>query len=293
MFNRRNILIGTGVFLVLLVYILIPRGGSESPAPERSAQPAENSASAGGAPAVEKRQANTGQSAQQLYTRARKLLEDRQLVEAKQVFQELLNNHPGTQDIEEIERNLAKINMELIFSNTPVPQSVTHEVVPGDTLGELAKKYGTTVDLIKKSNNLGSDVIRVGQKLRVWTGEFNVYVDKSQNILILRTGNEVVKVYDVATGKNNSTPVGEFKVSTKLTDPVWYNKGVVVPPESPANELGSRWLGFDIQGYGIHGTTRPETIGTQSTAGCVRMRNSDVEELFSLLTRGTLVKIVD
>ena len=57
--------------------------------------------------------------------------------------------------------------------------------------------------------------------------------------------------------------------------------------------LGSRWLGFNMPGYGIHGTIEPETIGKQVTAGCVRMRNSDVEELYDILPLGTEVSIVD
>jgi lipoprotein-anchoring transpeptidase ErfK/SrfK len=76
-------------------------------------------------------------------------------------------------------------------------------------------------------------------------------------------------------------------------DPVWFNKGIVVPPESPQNVLGSRWLGFDLSGYGIHGTIEPDTIGQQVTAGCVRMHNKDVEELYNIIPRGTRVAVVD
>jgi len=172
-------------------------------------------------------------------------------------------------------------------------KTVVHEVVSGDTLGALSKRYNVPIEMIKKSNNLVSNIIRVGQKLRVWTGTFNILVDKSQNILILKDGDDVLKVYAVSTGKDNSTPIGEFKVVSKLIDPVWFNKGIVVPPESPQNVLGSRWLGFDIAGYGIHGTIEPETIGRQETAGCIRMHNEEVEELYSLIPRGTQVVVVD
>ena len=138
-----------------------------------------------------------------------------------------------------------------------------------------------------------SDVIRIGQKLRIWKSDFNIHVDKSQNILILKDGNEVVKTYIVSTGENNSTPVGEYSVTTKLVDPVWFNKGIVIPPESPENALGTRWMGFDLPGYGIHGTDEPETLGSQATAGCVRMLNAEVEELYSMVPKGTTVVIVD
>ena len=50
---------------------------------------------------------------------------------------------------------------------------------------------------------------------------------------------------------------------------------------------------FDKDGYGIHGTTDPVSIGTQATQGCVRMLNNEVEELFDILPEGTEVVIVD
>jgi lipoprotein-anchoring transpeptidase ErfK/SrfK len=169
-----------------------------------------------------------------------------------------------------------------------------HEVVVGDTLGKIAKQYNVAMDLIKTSNAMTSDVVRVGQRLRIWTGKFTVSVSKSQNVLMLKSDDDILKVYNVSTGANNSTPIGTFKVVNKIQDPVWYKEtGAVVPPESPENALGSRWIGLDIKGYGIHGTVQPDKIGQQVTAGCVRMRNPDVEELYKILPYGTEVVIVD
>ena len=147
--------------------------------------------------------------------------------------------------------------------------------------------------MIKKINNLPSDKINPGRKLKIWTGKFSVLADKSQNILMLKCNNEIIKTYDVSTGLNNSTPAGTFKITTKLVNPVWYKSGAVVLPDSPENILGTRWMGFDLEGYGIHGTTSPESIGTQATAGCVRMLNNEVEELYTFLPQGTEVTIVD
>ncbi len=229
----------------------------------------------------------------ELYDRAATLRQKGEMMEAKQVYKQISSEYPDYERIESVQTELEDLNMRIIFSNAPAPQAVMHEVQIGDTLGKLAKKYGTTVELIRTSNNLKDDSIRVGQKLRVWMGKFNVLVDKSQNILLLKDGDEVIKVYKVSTGKDNNTPVGTFKITSRLTDPVWFNRGAVVPPDSPQNVLGSRWLGFDIPGYGIHGTIEPETIGQQVTAGCVRMLNRDVEQLYSLLPLGTEVVIVD
>lgn len=44
---------------------------------------------------------------------------------------------------------------------------MTHAVLPGETLGKIAQRYGTTSKAIRRDNRLRSDSIRVGQKLRV------------------------------------------------------------------------------------------------------------------------------
>jgi lipoprotein-anchoring transpeptidase ErfK/SrfK len=87
--------------------------------------------------------------------------------------------------------------------------------------------------------------------------------------------------------------VGAFKILVKLENPVWYKAGAVIPPESPDNVLGTRWMGFDLEGYGIHGTVDPDKIGQQVTSGCIRMRNEEVEELYKIVPRGTPVTVVD
>ena len=129
--------------------------------------------------------------------------------------------------------------------------------------------------------------------LKINTAKFSVLVDKSQNILTLKSNEKVAKVYSASTGANNCTPTGTFTITSKLTNPVWYTAGAVVPAGSPDNILGSRWLGLSKQGYGIHGTTQPESIGKQVTQGCVRLPNEDVEELYIILPIGSEGTIVD
>ena len=233
-------------------------------------------------------------SAKELHRKAEDLVKDNELGQARELYQQIVTNYPDADDIDTVQKELEDLNLNIIFSNKVIDgKTVVHEVGVGDSLGKIAKQYGTTTELIKRSNNLRSDVIQVGQKIRVWTSKFNIFVDKSQNKLILKDGDVVLKVYDVSTGANNSTPIGKFKITSKLVDPVWFNRGVVVPPESPANVLGSRWMGFDIPGYGIHGTVEPQNVGQQVTAGCVRMRNEEVQELYSIVPLGTEVVIVD
>ncbi len=217
-------------------------------------------------------------------------------LKAKGAYEQIVTDHPDYDKIEDIQNKLGDLNMSIIFSKTETPQTVMYQIEPGDSLGKLAKEYGTTKELIKRSNGLKSDVIRVGEKLRIWKAPFSVIINKSQNILILKLENEVIKIYHVSTGKDNkdnATPTGTFKIASKIANPVWFKPGSKpVPPESPENELGSRWMGFDVDPhYGIHGTIHPEAVGQYATAGCIRLKNPDVEELFDLLPVGTKVTI--
>ncbi|MBI3991430.1 MAG: L,D-transpeptidase family protein [Candidatus Omnitrophica bacterium] len=157
----------------------------------------------------------------------------------------------------------------------------------------MAKKFNTTVELLQKSNRLKSDLIYAGQKLKVHTAKFSVVVDRSGNTLFLKSGEEAVKVYRVATGKDNRTPLGTFTIINKLVNPVWFKVGAIVPSGSPENLLGTRWMGLSKRGYGVHGTVNEQSIGNHVTEGCVRMANHDVEELFSIVPVGTEITIID
>ena len=66
--------------------------------------------------------------------------------------------------------------------------------------------------------------------------------------------------------------------------------------------MGSRWIGLnglkgdakDRTGFGIHGTKDPESIGTRSSMGCIRLYNGDVIEVYNLLAAGISdVRVVD
>ena len=101
----------------------------------------------------------------------------------------------------------------------------------------------------------------------------------------------VVKVYPVAVGADvTPSPSGTFKVINRVTDPTYYHAGKAVPA-GKQNPLGSRWMGLDRKGYGIHGTNQPKSIGKAASHGCIRMAHADLEELFARVRVGDVVEI--
>jgi lipoprotein-anchoring transpeptidase ErfK/SrfK len=267
--NKKLILaISAGVFIMVVVAVFYMKRGGPS-----MIQPAQVST---------------------LYADAKKMEENGDLVSARGVYQKLISDYANSREVADWQKRLEDLNIRLLFSPAVTPKSVEYEIKPGDSLDKIARQYKTTVELIMKSNNLASENIFPGKKIKVWNSPFSIVVDKSQNTLILKSNEEVIKTYTVATGANNSSPVGTFKIIEKIVNPPWYKPGGgMIPAGNPQNILGTRWLGLDKEGYGIHGTTEPQSLGKQATAGCVRMLNAEVEQLYSIVPKGTEVTIVD
>ncbi|MBP2628334.1 MAG: ErfK/YbiS/YcfS/YnhG family protein [Firmicutes bacterium] len=108
----------------------------------------------------------------------------------------------------------------------------------------------------------------------------NILITKSSRQLTLFNGNDPVRQYPVGIGKQATpTPLGDYAIALKIMN--------------PGGMLGTRWLGLNYDSYGIHGTSQPWLIGTMVSHGCIRMHNSNVEELFTLVKIGTPVYIRD
>jgi len=122
-----------------------------------------------------------------------------------------------------------------------------------------------------------------------------IVINKSRRILTLYEGSTVIKKYPVAVGNPPSlTPDGKFKIVTKIVNPAWGGGGYAKPVRGgvPENPLGYRWMGLSYKGggeIGIHGNNSPYSIGQNVSHGCIRMINSDVEELFEIVPMSTQV----
>jgi hypothetical protein len=102
----------------------------------------------------------------------------------------------------------------------------------------------------------------------------------------------VKKVYVVAVGsKSTPSPTGTFTIMSRVANPSYSHAGKVVAP-GPDNPVGTRWMGLSAKGYGIHGTNAPRSIGKAASHGCIRMRKSDLEELFAAMDTGDEVEIL-
>lgn len=118
-----------------------------------------------------------------------------------------------------------------------------------------------------------------------------VVISVADRKLVVVEDESVIAKFPVAVGaKESPSPTGEFRILNRVSNPTYYHPGTVIP-SGKNNPLGTRWMGLNLKGYGIHGTNVPRSIGRAASHGCIRLRNRDVERLFALLHVGDRVEI--
>ena len=140
----------------------------------------------------------------------------------------------------------------------------------------------------------------VASEVSVTTFAKVIVIDRSVNRLYLYETGKLWRTFGVATGQAiYPTPRGEWHIVVKYRNPWWYPptgsswaRGLQPVPPGPSNPLGTRWMGLDASGVGIHGTNNPSSIGYSASHGCVRMQVPDAEWLFDHVDIGTTVFVV-
>ena len=111
--------------------------------------------------------------------------------------------------------------------------------------------------------------------------KFKILVDVEDSKMYLFENDECTKTYTTSGGKSTTpSPIGTWKIVSKGK----WGEG-----------FGGSWMGLNVPWgkFGIHGTLEKGSIGWASSHGCIRMKNSEVAELYKILPYGTEVTIVD
>jgi lipoprotein-anchoring transpeptidase ErfK/SrfK len=174
----------------------------------------------------------------------------------------------------------------------------THRAVAGDTLEKIARQYKVPVECLFLANFTRQALVkdpttlRIGDPVTVSDRMPVIRVSKSKFKMELVYDDKTLLTYPVAIGAvETETPVATFQITDKAMRPPF--KGI--PYGHPDNPIGEVWMEFNDtashQGFGIHGTREPNTIGTKASNGCIRLKNEDVVELQKFVPKGTTVVI--
>ena len=128
-----------------------------------------------------------------------------------------------------------------------------------------------------------------------------IIIDTPNTYLYLILGNGKALRYGVGVGREGFTWSGAERISRMKEWPDWFPPKEMIErqPYLPrfmaggeTNPLGARALYLGNTVYRIHGTNQPSTIGTFVSSGCIRLTNTDIEDLFSRVSVGTRVVVL-
>lgn len=145
-------------------------------------------------------------------------------------------------------------------------------------------KVGETITVLNNRGPLNQRINRV-------------VANKADQTLYAYNGDKLVATYPTTVGSSSTpSPQGTFKIVNKVKMP-WYKatvgegsgKEVHMIPPGPNNPVGVVWMGLSKPSYGLHGSPKPEGISRQASAGCVRLTNWDVLEVYANIENGATV----
>jgi lipoprotein-anchoring transpeptidase ErfK/SrfK len=245
----------------------------------------------------------TGMQAPALIGLGRLAEKEQELVKARDYYRNAFNDaERESQTWMQALEAMGRLNIALIFGQLETPESKYYTVESGDTLTSIGIKLNTTQGLLTRANGIPAEgELHPGQRLKHTPKDFRIVVERGTCRIYLMDNQGPFKMYPTGLGMPGyETTLGKYTIGSKQKDPTWFRpNGTPVPPNDPANELGTRWMpmvpaeeGLPTD-LGIHGTIAPETIGFYKSHGCPRLRNESAEELYDLIVRSTPVEVVE
>lgn len=191
---------------------------------------------------------------------------------------------------------------------SPTTFTVTHAT----TLMDVARTFDVGFVAIRAANpGVSAWAPRRGVLLQVPTT--HILPDAPRNGIVINLAEQRLYYYASADappvtfplgigGAGKQTPLGTTQVLHKQAHPQWVPTAsehadnpdlpAVVPP-GPNNPMGKFAMYLGWQGYAIHGTNKPDSIGRRDSHGCIRMYPEDIQRLFHEAAIGTQVTVVD
>ena len=245
----------------------------------------------------------TSPEAQELIDKANELRGNGKIIAARDLLNHTLDLKLSAVVRAAVKERLAKLADVWLFGRDVYESDKLtsyYLVQSGDLLAVIAKRYKVPYEALMRINDISRpELLQAGTKIKVIDGPFNAVIYKSSFTMDLYLQNVYIKTYRVGLGTiDHETPSGRWRVKRggKLISPRWTDPdtGKVYVGSAPDYPLGSRWIAIegldedtkDRTGFAIHGTKDPESIGTRSSRGCIRLYNGDAIELYNLLQEG-------
>ncbi len=222
------------------------------------------------------------------YERCMEVKKGGNLLDARAAFEDFVSQNPDSPRIDEARDALGEINTKLFFSDAPDPEKQQYVIQKGDTISAIERKTKVPSDLIMRLNKIDDPTkLRIGEVLNISRPQFSLKINRKTKMVMLFNKGKFFKEYKIdpweAPPSKSNAPT-----SAKVVDKsAWKNNQRVAFGAKEYNESG-RWIATNATGYtlysqGVDGVPKPQ--------GGLGMKAEDIEELSTLINRGTPVTI--
>ncbi len=227
------------------------------------------------------------------FKEALKLKEEGKLTEARAAFTAFIQKYPSGLHVGKAQDLLGDINTSILLSNYPAPEKEEYIVHSGDVLARIAAKTKTTPELIMRTNNLSSTMLRIGQKLLLSRPDFSILIQRHAKWLYLLDHGQFFKRYRLRDEKlpANQPP----KLTTRVAEIMAWKNGKRIGIGSRNFLNSTRWIRLATPGYVLYSEPDDshQILEIPPPGQGVGMSATDVEELSSLVNTKTAVTIVE
>ncbi|HEV3408794.1 MAG TPA: LysM peptidoglycan-binding domain-containing protein [Chthoniobacterales bacterium] len=225
---------------------------------------------------------------------AAKLRQEGKLAEARSALTQFLHKYPTGKNTEAAKDLLGDVNMDILLSKYPSPEKKEYIVKSGDVLARVAARMKTTPELIMRTNNMNSTMLRIGDRLLIYNPEFSLFIQrKALSVTLLDKGN-FFKRYHIKTVKLPAKT--QPRITAKVAETMAWRDGKRVGFGTKEYIGSARWIRLTAPGYILYPEPepgKPEPGGVPPPPTGLGMAASDLEELSGLVNSKTAVTITD
>jgi LysM repeat protein len=224
---------------------------------------------------------------------AAKLRQDGKLLEARDALMAFIQRYPNGQHFEEAKDLLGAVNIDILFSPVPSPEKQEYIVKKGDVIARVAQKMRTTPELIMRTNNLNSTMLRIGEKLLISAPDFSLFIQTKPKVIVLLNHGNFFKQYHIQEEK--LPPRQPARVVTKVAEVMAWKDGKRVGFGTREYQTSTRWIRLANGAYTIYAipdALHPAANQTPPPLG-FGISASDAEELSTLVNGKTPVTITE
>lgn len=217
------------------------------------------------------------------------LLEEGELVSARDRLLYLMKYFPESNSYDEARRIVGELNMDLLVSKIPLPGKAEHTVKRGEALVTIARRNDTTIDYIMRANGKASEFIFPDEVITVFPLNFRVEINLEKNRVTVLDGDALFKEYAIL---DRHLPADlRAPVSTTVSEKVaWYDNQPINFTDKNYMNCG-KWIRTGKIGLFIRQLESGGGSGSESRPYGVMLENADVEELFTILRVGSKVDL--